>query len=120
MDRENVCPWLQLKFVYSYIIIFVVSAIQQSGFLRPGARFLKVPNFFRARKDIRKTPTRVFGEAALFISCKGNKNENNCKVSCLETPSFCRYKENDVTRKFSGLLRNRPQAMYDTGSCFGR
>ena len=64
----------------------------------PGARFSKVPNFFRARKAIRKTPTRLFGEAALFISCKGNKNENHCKVSCLETPSFFRYKENDVTR----------------------
>ena len=64
----------------------------------PGARFSKVPNFFRARKAIRKTPTRLFGKAALFICCKGNNNENNCKVSCLETPSFCRYKENDVTR----------------------
>ena len=46
----------------------------------PGARFSKVPNLFRARKAIRKTPTRLFGKAALFICCKGNKNENNCKV----------------------------------------
>ena len=39
MDRENIWPWWQLKFVYSYIVILVVSAIQQSGFLRPHFRY---------------------------------------------------------------------------------
>ena len=54
----------------------------------PGTRFSKVPRTFRARKAIRKTTTRLFCKAGLFICCKGNKNKNNCKVSCLETPSF--------------------------------
>ena len=81
---------------------------------RSGGRFSKVPKAFRARKAIHKTPTRLFCEAGLFICCKGNKNLNNCKVSCLETPLFWRYKENYVTRKtpekVSGLLRNGRQA----------
>ena len=55
----------------------------------PGGRFSKVPKTFRARKAIRKTTTCLFCKAGLFIcSSKGNKNQNNCKVSCLETPSF--------------------------------
>ena len=54
----------------------------------PGARFSKVPKTFRARKAIRKTTTCLLCKAGLFICCKGNKNKNNCKVSCLETPSF--------------------------------
>ena len=66
---------------------------------RPGARFSKVPKTFRARKAIRKTPTRLFCEVALFICCKGNKNLNNCKVSCLEMPLLWKHKENYVTRK---------------------
>ena len=36
-----------------------------------GARFTKVPKTFRARKVIRKTPTRLFCKAGLFICCKG-------------------------------------------------
>ena len=67
-------------------------------FQRPGARFSKVPKTFRARKAIRKTTTCLFCKAGLFRCCKGNKNKNNCKVSCFETPSFWRYKENYVTR----------------------
>ena len=44
------------------------------------------------------------------ICCKGNKNKNknNYKVSCLETPSFWRYKENYVTRKVLGTFEKRP------------
>ena len=53
-----------------------------------GARFSRVPKTFRAQKAIRKTTTCLFCKAGLFIRCKGNKNQNNCKVSCLETPSF--------------------------------
>ena len=66
--------------------------------LKPGARFSKVPRTFRARKAIRKTATSLFCKAGLFICCRGNKNKYNCKVSCLKTPSFWRYKENYVTR----------------------
>ena len=51
-----------------------------------GARFSKVPKTLRARKAIRKTPTCLFCKACLFICCKGNKNQNNCKVSCLQAP----------------------------------
>ena len=47
--------------------------------------FSKVRNTFRARKATRKTPT--------------DRLKNNCKVSCLATPSFLRYNwENYVTR----------------------
>ena len=53
----------------------------------PGARFSKVPTTLRVRKAIRKTMTCLFCKAGLLICCKGNKNNNNCKVSCLETPS---------------------------------
>ena len=83
----------------------------------PGARFSKVPRTFRARKAICKTTTCLFCKAGLSICCKGNKNKNNCKVSCLETPSFWRYKENYVIRntpeKFSGLSRNGPLVSFD-------
>ena len=34
---------------------------------RLGARFSKVPKTFLARKAIRKTPTRLFCKAGLFI-----------------------------------------------------
>ena len=34
-----------------------------------GARFLKVPKTFRVTKAIRKTSTRLFYKAGLFISC---------------------------------------------------
>ena len=54
----------------------------------PGVRFSKVPRTFRAEKAIRKSTTCLFCKAGLFICCKWNKNKNNCKVSCLETPSF--------------------------------
>ena len=53
-----------------------------------GARFSKVPKTFGLRKAIRKTTTCLFCKAGLLVCCKGNKNNNNCKVSCLETPSF--------------------------------
>ena len=82
--------------------------------LRPGARFSKVPRTFRARKAIRKTKTCLFSKAGLFICCKVNKNTNNCKVSCLETPSFWRYKENYVTRKTPEKFRD----FRETGPCF--
>ena len=76
--------------------------------VRLGARFSKVPRTFRARKAIRKSTTCLLCKAGLFICCKGNKN--NCKVSCLETPSFWRYKENYVTRNIPGKFRYEKQA----------
>ena len=73
---------------------------------RPWARFSKVPKTFRARKAICKTTTCLFCKAGLFIRCKGNKNQNNRKVSCLETPSFWRYKENYGTRNTPEKFRD--------------
>jgi len=71
-----------------------------------GARFSKVTQTFRARKVNRETPTPLFCKDGLHICCKGNKNWNNCEVSCLETPSFWRYKGNYVTR-------NSPETFQD-------
>ena len=42
----------------------------------------------KSREAIRQTPAFLFCKPGLLICCKGNKNKNNCKVSCLETPSF--------------------------------
>ena len=39
-----------------------------------GPSFSKVPKTLRARKAIRKTPTRLFCEAGRFKCCKGNTN----------------------------------------------
>ena len=72
----------------------------------PGARFSKVPRTFRARKAIRKATTCLFCKAGLFICCKGDKSKYNCKVSCLETPSFWRYKKNYVTRNMPEKVRD--------------
>ena len=81
-------------------------------FVVSGARFSKVPRTFRAQKAICKSTTCLFCKAGLFICCKGNKNKNNCKVSCLETPLFWKYKENCVTRnkpeKFRDLRETGP------------
>ena len=94
-------------------------------YMGSGARFSKVPRTFRARKAIRKTTTCLFCKASFLICCKGNRNKNNCEVSCLETPSFWRYKENYVTRntpeKFrdlreTGPRNQRPKKSLDQGS----
>ena len=86
----------------------------------PGAHFSRVPKTFRARWAIRKTPTRLVYKAGLFIYCEGNKKENNCKVSWIETPSFWRYKVNYVTRnaakKFRNFRETGPRAeLFETG-----
>ena len=44
-----------------------------TGFFSPGVRFSKDPKTLRERKAIRRTPTRLFCKAGLFICCKGNK-----------------------------------------------
>ena len=64
------------------------------------------PVSWKSRKAICKTPTRLLFKAGLFICCKGNKNYGNCKVSCLEAPSFWRYKENYVTRNAPEKFRD--------------
>ena len=61
---------------------------------------------FWTRKAIRKITTCLFCKASLFICCKWNKKKNNCKISCLETSLFWRYKEYYVTRN----TRNGPLA----------
>ena len=80
-----------------------------------GARFSRVPTTFRARKATLKTTTCLFCKAGLLIGCKGNKSKDNCKVSCLETPSFWRYKENYVTRntpeKFRHFRETGPRSL---------
>ena len=87
--------------------IFFVDCCSVSAFhLCPGARFSKVPRTFRARKAIRKATTCSFCKAGLFVCCKANQNKNNCKVSCLETPSFWRYKDNYVTRNTHEKFRD--------------
>ena len=53
-------------------------------------------NLFGLEKPfVKLRPT--YSVKLVFSCCKGNKNENNFKVSCLETPSLCRYKQNYVT-----------------------
>ena len=72
----------------------------------PGARFSKDPKTFRARKAIRETPTCLICKAGLFICCIAHKNQNNCKVSCLEAPN--RFE--DTKRIMSPELR--PKSLY--------
>ena len=48
----------------------------------------KSPELFGSEKAIRKITTCLFCKASLFICCKRNKNENNCKVSCLRRLRF--------------------------------
>ena len=50
--------------------------------------FLESSENFSGPKTIRKTATCLFCKAGLFICCRGDKNKNDCKVSCLKTPSF--------------------------------
>ena len=83
----------------------------------PEARFSKIPKtFFGAQKAIHKIPTRLFCKDDLFICCKGNKNSNNCKVSCLETPLLWRYKENYVTRNAPEKFRDFRETGPRTGN----
>ena len=49
----------------------VIASMKQTG---TDVRFSKDPKTLRARKAIRKTPTRLFCKPGLFICCKGNKN----------------------------------------------
>ena len=54
----------------------------------PGTRFSKVPKTFRARKAIRKTATRLFCKAGLFVCCKGIKIKTNAKFRASRRLSF--------------------------------
>ena len=58
---------------------FVVPEIRSKSFATfekqaPGVRFSKDSKTLRARKAIRKTPTRLFSKAGLFIFCEGSKS----------------------------------------------
>ena len=88
----------------------------KKGSSGPWARFSKVPRTFRARKAIRKSTSCLFCKTGLFVCCKGSKNKNNCKVLCLETLPFWRYKENYVTwntpEKFRDLRETGPMTQW--------
>ena len=101
-NTMQVCAW---AWIYRWAKYCGKSGIRPRA-AGPGARFSKVPRTFRARKAIRKTTTYLFCKAGLLIRCKRNKNKNNCKVSCLETLSFWRYKENYVTRNTPEKFRD--------------
>ena len=107
VTKEHFCKilWSKLRQgeVYKIVEYRIEIGRVRSG---PGARFSKVPRTFRARKAIRKITTCLFCKADLFTCCKGNKNKNNGKVSCLETPSFWRYKESYVTRNTPEKFRD--------------
>ena len=78
--------------------------------VRTGACFSKVPNAFRARKAIRKTPTRLFGKAGLFIYCKGNKKFKYQQSSVPRDAFVLKMQRKLVhpkcARKVSGLSKN--------------
>ena len=80
---------------------------------------------WNSQGPVSRKPRKLFGPEKPFVKLwpaysvnlvfsyvvKGIKNKNNCKVSCLETPSFWRYKENSVTRNAPEKFRNfREQA----------
>ena len=92
--------------VHRWLFGFILPNDSRTCSTIPGARYSKVPRTFRARKAIRKITTCLFCKADLFTCCKGNKNRNNGKVSCFETPSFWRYIENYVTRNTPETFRD--------------
>ena len=114
------CPGLILKPIFSsnlfrhFDVIPMAPTATDIWASSPGARFSKVPKTFRTRKAVHKTLPHLFCEAGLVICCKGNKNLNNCKVSCLEMPLFWRYKENYVTRNALEKFRD----FRETGSWY--
>ena len=100
--------------MWSLQFLTLLLSSNEEAWNNSGARLSKVPRTFRARKAIRKTTTCLFCKAGLFVCCNGNKNKNNRKVSCLETPSFWRYKDNYVTRttpeKFRDFRETGPRS----------
>ena len=82
----------------------------------PGARFSKVPITFGPEKSIVKVRPACSVKLVFSYVVKGIKIKNKCKVSCLETPSFWRYKENYVTRntpeKFRDFRETGPRAPF--------
>ena len=117
-------PWgLRVPINPSFCLYFsdTFSFVFLGSFVCPGARLSKVPRTFRDQKAIRKITTCLFCKAGLFICCKGNKNKNNWKVSCLETPSFWRCKENYVTqmrpKSFGTFEKQAPGRPEDVAFC---
>ena len=66
------------------------------------ARFSKVPELFGHEKPFVKLRPAYSVKLVFSDVVKWKKNQNNCRISWLEMPSFWRYKENYLTRKGSG------------------
>ena len=57
------------------------SNLRRRGFrFVPGARFLKFPETFRARKAICEVANRLFWKADLLTCFQGTKKKINCEV----------------------------------------
>ena len=79
----------KMKINDPYIFFCTTSAVlSMATKIRARGPFLESPENFSGPKTIRKTATCLFCKAGLFICCRGDKNKNDCKVSCLKTPSF--------------------------------
>ena len=72
----------------------------------PGARFLKVPKTFRARKAICEIANRLFWKADLLTCFQGNKKKNNCELWRIKCSPFLSYKGNCDTRKWPVKFRD--------------
>ena len=64
----------RLQFSLRSIYALYSPCWESSHIYHPAARFSKVAKTFRTRKVIRKTLTRLFCKAGVFICCKENKN----------------------------------------------
>ena len=62
---------------------------------KSGAQFSKLPTTFWAQKAFRKNETPYSLKLVFSYVVKGIKNENNCKVSCLEMPLLWRYRHQE-------------------------
>jgi len=62
-------PYLPFTLIWLFLSRFPLVTLAKGPFLESPENFNS-----RARKAIRKTQTRLFCEAGLFIGCKGNKN----------------------------------------------
>ena len=75
--------------------------------------FSKVAKIFGLEKPFVKLLPAYSVKPGFSYVVKGIKIKNICKVLCLETPSFSRYKENHVTRnapvKFRDFRETEPE-----------
>ena len=83
----------------------------------PGARFSKVPKTFRAQNAIRKTPTRLFCKAGLFVCCKGVEIEITAKFRAsrrLRVEDTKRMMSPEMRPKNFGTFEKRAPGRCDT------